>query len=831
MITTGNYFSRLDEINPGSLPQKLKAGHTYIEKFTQNGVAWHLYEKSPQVKKAIDTYLAQLNDHLGQGESKPAPPAKPEPSAKLVVPTREELDQKAKGAKKMRFVGWNSEGVQLWEDHNNIRYVREGKMFRGEQMLIMPGKFGPASEENKPPEFQIKTPYQEKGKTSNTKASPKSAPARKKPELKEPEQLKQETRKYGTLNFLGWNKDGQHLWIDEKGVRHRFEGNFILTEPVSVIPGGGTGTRPEERKPEEFQLSVPHMKITFPPHKTKANEPTKKNAPAPAKGKASTSKQKTTASKRSTSKGTGKKKAPKVDPEYVRDLDVEYRLISRFVNTHNKRKTFKQLLAIFQAVNKAIKKGHIRKTKNPTPFHEEIEYIQGRLQYALKNLFKTNDELEEIKPQWNADWLAKLKKIKDSFAVWPSVRFAIRFIGMEGKAPEKDKAQNLLDQINNAEKAGKIGADDPNKGFISKMKSSLSKYLGGNSARVSLQPQELQGLCGVVHRCGCLGEAPGKPYLFWVNLDERGEFNADVRDRDENTIWEILDLDHLRDLIEDGYMRHKGDVSGLEKYLREMKVIGRKDWLITSESEFDEESDWDGLDGLGRLPAPAPEQVRYDSLLDVWPPSGAAATPRTIRPAARADGDFLIPPPKGRAVSFSSDSLPPAHDKTYKFTGRWEGLFNNPVVGFSMLIYGKPKSGKSTMAADFGGYLARNHGRVLYASIEEGARGTITERINRLGVAHPDMVIKNYLPVDLSGYDFVITDSVSRGNVDIEMMRNLITQWPAVSFIFIFHTTKDGLPRGTQEYLHEVDVVVKVDQGHATADGRFGPGEMPVRFE
>ncbi|MEM0998434.1 MAG: hypothetical protein AAGN35_15345 [Bacteroidota bacterium] len=828
MITTGNYFSRLDEINPGSLPDKLKAGHKYLEKFTQNGVAWHFYEKSPQVKKAIDEYLVRLNNHLGKGKPEAASPAKAEQATNLIPPTQEEQDQAKKGAKKMRFKGWNFKGVQLWEDKHDIRYVREGDMFRGERMSVFTGKFGPATEENKPPDFQIKTPYEGSIKMPAQKSQPIQKTSKKPQKKPLPAWLTRRNEKDGSLfKFIGWNPQGEHLWQDKNGVRHRIDGKIIYAEPVLLLPGGGTGTHPENRKPEDFKLHIPYEQ--------KTNESTKKNAPAPKKGKTATTNKKSTKRSTSTSKSKGKrtgtKKAPKVDPNYVRDLDVEYRLISRFVNTYNKRKTYKQLLAIFQAVNKAVKKGHVRKTQDPTPFHKEIEYIQGRLQYVLKNLFKTDDELEQIKPQWNAEWYGKLKKIKDSFAVWPSVRMAIRFIGIEGKAPEKDKAQNLLDQIVKAEKEGKIAADDPNKGFVRKMKSALSKYLGGKAAKVSLHPQELQGLCGAVHRCGCMGEVPGKPFLYWINLDERGDFNADVRDRDKNTIWEIHDIDHLGDLIQDGYMRHKGDVSGLEKYLRETQVIGRKDWLITSEAEFDQERDWAWLDGLGKLPAPDTGQVRYDSLVDVWPASATAHAPSPIRTATGADGDFLIPPTKGRAVSFSSDSLPPAHEKTYKFAGRWEGLFNSPVVGFSMLIYGKPKSGKSTMAADFGGYLARNHGRVLYASIEEGARGTITERINRLGVAHPDMVIKNYLPVDLSGYDFVITDSVSRGNVNIEMMRNLINQWPTVSFIFIFHTTKDGLPRGTQEYLHEVDAIVKVDKGHAAADGRFGPGEMPVRFE
>ncbi len=42
--------------------------------------------------------------------------------------------------------------------------------------------------------------------------------------------------------------------------------------------------------------------------------------------------------------------------------------------------------------------------------------------------------------------------------------------------------------------------------------------------------------------------------------------------------------------------------------------------------------------------------------------------------------------------------------------------------------------------------------------------------------------------------------------------------------------TRDGLPLGTNQFLHEDDVLVNVKDGVATADGRFGPGSMEVRF-
>jgi predicted ATP-dependent serine protease len=44
------------------------------------------------------------------------------------------------------------------------------------------------------------------------------------------------------------------------------------------------------------------------------------------------------------------------------------------------------------------------------------------------------------------------------------------------------------------------------------------------------------------------------------------------------------------------------------------------------------------------------------------------------------------------------------------------------------------------------------------------------------------------------------------------------------SFIFIYHTTKDGKFKGVNEHAHEVDVIVQVDKGKATSTGRFNGG-------
>jgi len=68
---------------------------------------------------------------------------------------------------------------------------------------------------------------------------------------------------------------------------------------------------------------------------------------------------------------------------------------------------------------------------------------------------------------------------------------------------------------------------------------------------------------------------------YVIDMDERGEFAADVRQSDEKTIFEI----HGSEIFEDGFMANKHDLAGLTEYLRDIKVIGARD-VILATNEF-----------------------------------------------------------------------------------------------------------------------------------------------------------------------------------------------------------------------------------------------------
>ena len=60
-----------------------------------------------------------------------------------------------------------------------------------------------------------------------------------------------------------------------------------------------------------------------------------------------------------------------------------------------------------------------------------------------------------------------------------------------------------------------------------------------------------------------------KAFKYFINLDERGEFYADVRNPQGDTVFEIKGFD----IFEDGFMNDKADMGGLKEYLVSLGIM------------------------------------------------------------------------------------------------------------------------------------------------------------------------------------------------------------------------------------------------------------------
>ncbi len=167
---------------------------------------------------------------------------------------------------------------------------------------------------------------------------------------------------------------------------------------------------------------------------------------------------------------------------------------------------------------------------------------------------------------------------------------------------------------------------------------------------------------------------------------------------------------------------------------------------------------------------------------------------------------------------------------TIGFTGKWLNLMGDPCAGFTAMVFGKPKMGKSYLAVDFAGYLAKNFGKVLYVAKEEKFGVTFAQKLKDKDAGHENLIISDSIPTDLSPYAFIFLDSINSLELNPEDLRKLKEQNPVKSFVFVFQTTKTGNFRGANTFQHDVDIVIEIpERGKAIQFGRFNQGgEMSI---
>jgi hypothetical protein len=77
----------------------------------------------------------------------------------------------------------------------------------------------------------------------------------------------------------------------------------------------------------------------------------------------------------------------------------------------------------------------------------------------------------------------------------------------------------------------------------------------------------------------------------------------------------------------------------------------------------------------------------------------------------------------------------------------------------------------------------------------------------------------------------VVIDSVNFAKITAEQVEQLKAENPNTLFITIHQATKQGQARGSQEYIHNADTIIKVHEGVATSMGRFNEGGTYIVFE
>ena len=168
-------------------------------------------------------------------------------------------------------------------------------------------------------------------------------------------------------------------------------------------------------------------------------------------------------------------------------------------------------------------------------------------------------------------------------------------------------------------------------------------------------------------------------------------------------------------------------------------------------------------------------------------------------------------------------------------SGKYGEFFGNPSKNFHLMVFGRPKNGKSIFTVQFAKYLS-TLGKVLYIASEEGFSATLQQKIREFGMANPNLDFGNFRDYEQirdvlanNHYQFVVIDSINFINLEPEDVEVLKAENPGTAFITIQQATKGGQFRGSQQFAHNCDMIVEIVDGVAYHTGRFAaPSEMAV---
>lgn len=183
----------------------------------------------------------------------------------------------------------------------------------------------------------------------------------------------------------------------------------------------------------------------------------------------------------------------------------------------------------------------------------------------------------------------------------------------------------------------------------------------------------------------------------------------------------------------------------------------------------------------------------------------------------------------------SADELVEYRYDSYPFDGKWKNLIGNPAKSFHMMVFGRPKQGKSIFCFQLAKYLSK-FGKVLYIASEEGFSATLQQKLQEFGAVNPNLYFANYrdyetIKQNITGqdYEFIIIDSINFINLEPEDVEELKSLNKEKAFITIQQATKGGQFRGSQQFAHNCDIIIEVIQGVANHTGRYAaPSEMQI---
>lgn len=179
---------------------------------------------------------------------------------------------------------------------------------------------------------------------------------------------------------------------------------------------------------------------------------------------------------------------------------------------------------------------------------------------------------------------------------------------------------------------------------------------------------------------------------------------------------------------------------------------------------------------------------------------------------------------------YSIKALKEKNFKTLEFHDEYKLLFGNPERKFVAEAYGESGSGKSVFLLKFANYFAKNFGKTLYNSHEEGANQTIQNRINNFDIDANKLFVANALPfetmctkIERNYYRLLIIDSVKYMGFTFSQLKELRERFAKrqLSIIMVDFGKIQGKPLSGVDLLHASDVKLFFRNGRVYSTSRY----------
>lgn len=166
--------------------------------------------------------------------------------------------------------------------------------------------------------------------------------------------------------------------------------------------------------------------------------------------------------------------------------------------------------------------------------------------------------------------------------------------------------------------------------------------------------------------------------------------------------------------------------------------------------------------------------------------------------------------------------------KSYDMEGDYFGLVlgSRPSNPFHIVVYGNPGSGKTTLSIKFADYFAHKFGNALFVSSEMGLGDGLKQLIKRSQVSSNRLRIDNDIK-SLEGVQLLVIDSANHMQLNGSDLEAIKEKNPYLSTVTILQSVKGGDFKGTNEFAHNADVVLKIaDENIFTEKTRFASKQL-----